>query len=270
MKKLFVIIAALSVIAAVIGCAIGVAAPRTLAENGKLLKGSGDLVTRNFEVSGFTAVRADGCAEVLLVEGSGPVTVEADDNVMEFVAVRVEGNTLRIGLHTPDVRRISDITLRATVPAGRNLSALRAKGASRIDVRPVVTAERLSVEASGAASIRASVRTDACDITATGASDIKIACDGGLMKTDASGAAKIELSGTASQLTAETSGAAKLRAEGLDAEICRAEASEASKISLRCTRKLTADASGAAKITYTGGSTDNTVSKSGAGSVKRR
>ena len=270
MKKLLAILVIPGVLAAVAGCLIGIAAPRSMGGIGKLREGSGVLVTRSFDTDDFEALEVGGCTEVTLVEGSGPVIVKADDNVMEFVVVCVEEGTLRIGLSRSDALSFGKITLRATVPTDSDFRALRAEGAARIHARTLLRAEKTKIEASGASNIRTSVRSGECRIGVSGAADVEIDCDTELTTACLSGASKLALSGTTARLKAETSGAAQLRAAELDAEICRAEASGASKISLRCTRKLTADASGAAKITYTGGSIDNTVSKSGAGSVKRR
>lgn len=82
-----------------------------------------------------------------------------------------------------------------------------------------------------------------------------------------SGASKIELAGETDKLVIDVSGASKIEAENLKARAANIDSSGASKISVFATESVRADASGASKITYTGGATDVVKKTSGASSV---
>jgi|ERR1035437_3709279 hypothetical protein len=87
---------------------------------------------------------------------------------------------------------------------------------------------------------------------------------------DGSGASKIALNGETSKLTLDVSGATKVDAENLKAVNATIESSGASHVSVNVSGELTADASGASRVVYTG-TPSNVVSKhSGAGSVAQK
>src|SRR5688572_5582989 len=87
------------------------------------------------------------------------------------------------------------------------------------------------------------------------------------LKVDSSGASKMTLAGETDKLMIDVSGAAKIDAEGLRSRAASVDSSGASKISVFATDSVRVKASGASKITYTGGATDVVSKTSGAGSV---
>lgn len=86
----------------------------------------------------------------------------------------------------------------------------------------------------------------------------------------ASGASKITIEGRAQTIQAEASGASTIDAANLQTENANVEASGASNINVNTLNNLTAEASGASTIVYTG-EPENIIEKSsGASSVKRK
>jgi hypothetical protein len=68
-----------------------------LAQNRKT--GSGHVTTENRAVSGFNNIDANGVFKVVLKQGTEEsVIVETDDNLQELIQVRVENNTLQLGM----------------------------------------------------------------------------------------------------------------------------------------------------------------------------
>ena len=63
------------------------------------VRGSGNKITQSRDVSGFTSVEAAGPMDVEIKMGSGyKVSVEADDNLMQYILVRKEGGKLVVKL----------------------------------------------------------------------------------------------------------------------------------------------------------------------------
>ena len=87
---------------------------------------------------------------------------------------------------------------------------------------------------------------------------------------DASGASKVNLSGETDKLIIDVSGASNIDAETLKTRATTVEASGASKVNVFATESIRSDASGASRITYTGGATDVVKKTSGASSVSQR
>lgn len=291
MKKIILTIVGLLAVAVATGCLYGTA--RTLFDRNerRTLKGSGHLVTRTFDASRFDGVYASNTAEVTIVKGSGPITIEADDNVMEYARVKVEKGRLRIKLDT-DKRYdgFKNVTFRVTVPSDDRLKELKVSGAAKIVAEPVLTADDIELDASGAAKLVAMVacksceidvsgaakaeiggKIGACEAEASGASNLKFVARTAVCALKASGAAKITAVGAADKCEISASGAATIDASEFVAAHCDAGASGSGKASVDCTQRLTAQASGAGKIVYKSREGLRvTASKSGAGSVTER
>ena len=99
--------------------------------------------------SGKTATRE---MTVALVTGSGPAVIEVDDNLMEYVEVKVKNGTLTVGFND-DCSGYSNYTLRVTVPTDGKLKQLQATGASKIVAEPVLKSDEMKVYVSGASNM---------------------------------------------------------------------------------------------------------------------
>lgn len=293
MKKIVLSLVGLAAIAIAAGCIYSVAGTLNnhIVFGGKTLRGSGNLVTRTVAVGQFDAVQASNAATVQIVKGSGPVTVKADDNVMEFVEVAVRNGTLVIGFDK-EINDRRNVTLEVTVPSDGNLKKVSASGASKLTCEPVLTSDEIELKASGASRMAVLVNAKKCEIDVSGASRVEVGgaaeqCDADasgasrlklVLKTvtcdlDTSGASRIEAIGSAHDLFAEASGASNITADELVATNCKASTSSASKIAVNCTGKLTASASSAGNITYKNsgsGILETHFSTSSAGSVSER
>lgn len=255
---------------------------------GKRCKGSGKLITREFTVAPFTALSASNGANVTLTTGSGPAVVETDDNMMEYVEVKVKDGTLTVGFED-ECTSLSNVTLRVTVPTDGRLKQLRASGASKIVAEPVLQGKDLKLRLSGASKLVAVVKCgtcilnlsgaskaelggdmDVCEAEVSGASNLNLVAKADRCSLDASGASKINASGSANFARIESSGASNVNAEDFVTSTCIVSASGASNARVNCSEKLTAEASSASKITYSGNCSNNTIESSSASTVKRR
>ena len=145
-------ITAILLLAALVGSSLNAQA----AWPGKRCKGSGKLITREIAVAPFTALEVSNGANVTLTTGSGPAVVETDDNMMEYVEVKVEDGTLTIGFEG-ECTSLTNVTLRVTVPTDGRLNRLRASGASKIVAEPVLQSKNLKLRLSGASKLVAVV-----------------------------------------------------------------------------------------------------------------
>lgn len=70
--------------------------PMTAAEP---ISGSGELVTRAFDLDGFTKIEAENSAQVEMThEDTYSVQVEVDSNLVDHLNVQVRRDTLHIGM----------------------------------------------------------------------------------------------------------------------------------------------------------------------------
>lgn len=288
MKKILILTAATACAALVLGCMSCMAGNST--RNHLNLRGSGHVVTKEAWVEDFDKISAQNNVTVYIVNGKPgrTITVKADDNVMEYVETKVEKGTLKIGFRG-EFRNFNNVTFEVTIPSDGKLNGLAVSGASKIAAEPVLTADAVDLKCSGASKLAVNVKCTTCDIDVSSASKAEVGGDMGSCKADVSGAAKfrlaanmqrcdmdvsgaakVEADGTARTCTIEVSGASSVAADTFVTANCKVKASGASKVLVNCTDSLTANASGASRIIYTGGSTNNVIESSGAGSVSRK
>ncbi|NIO72071.1 MAG: hypothetical protein GTN71_24365, partial [Anaerolineae bacterium] len=170
MKRHSMWLALMVLIAASLACAVPFVGIRTI-------KGSGNVVTEERDVSGFDSVALSAFGEVIITQGDKEsLTVETDDNLMQYIETEVRGRTLELGF-TDDVRhRIPDpsksIIFRLSVP---ELTALDSSGAGRFEIDEL-DADRLKITLSGAGDIRMdSLTASDLVVTVSGAGNIELA-----------------------------------------------------------------------------------------------
>lgn len=113
--------------------------------------GSGNVVTEERDVSGFTAVTLQGMGEVIIDQnGSESLSITTDDNFLPYLETKVSGDTLFIRT-TENVTftDISEMTFRITAAA---LDSVELSGAGSIQVNNLDT-EQWQVTLPGAGSI---------------------------------------------------------------------------------------------------------------------
>ena len=105
----------------------------------------------------------------------------------------------------------------------------------------------------------------------SGASDATVSdAAGDSIELKASGASKIKIEGETKNVITEANGASKIEAENLKCENAEAHASGASTITVAPDNDLTAEASGASSVFYTGEPKNIKQNASGASSVRQK
>ncbi|MEG0807296.1 MAG: DUF2807 domain-containing protein [Alistipes sp.] len=235
--------------------------------NGKNLKGSGKLVTHTMAAPDFSEIDASRAVKVIITQATDKITITADDNLIDWVVVKVDGDELQIGMDK-SVQNISNSDVTVLVPANGHIRSLDASSASQISSAVLLSSPEFSMSASSAAKIKAAVKSNKCEIDASSAANIEAAVKANTCEIEASSASKIELSGTIAIASADLSSASKLNAEKCVVDTWQVDTSSAAKASVNCTKLLNADASSGSAIFYTG-SCQTSISKSSGGNVSR-
>jgi hypothetical protein len=192
------------------------------------------------------------------VKGNGNVQSETRE-VRDFKAVDVSGvfQVEIVAQKDFDVRVEADENLLQYIKTEVNGGVLeistskRIKSSSGLKVR-ISAPDINKLEVSGVAKVTVS--------------DLK---NNGL-ELETSGASKVNLAGETDKLVVDVSGASNIDAEDLKTRAASVDASGASKVSVFATESVRTDASGASRITYSGGATDVVKKTSGASSVSEK
>jgi hypothetical protein len=194
-------------------------------KNFSKIRGSGTSKTETRDLSGFEEIETGGAVNVeVSISNEFKVTVEADDNLIEYIKTETSGNTLKIYSE----KRISPktkINVKVSMPEINSLDVsgastavvsnvktdsikLEASGASKIKIDG--EAKTLESDASGASGINAEgLKVETADIEASGASNVTVWANDDL-KADASGASSIYYTGDPKNITQNSSGASSV------------------------------------------------------------
>ncbi|HVF95839.1 MAG TPA: head GIN domain-containing protein [Flavisolibacter sp.] len=215
---------------------------------GKKVSGNGTIVSRDISAGSFENIEASGAITVYLRQNAtSSVKIETDENLMEFVEVVVDGNTLRIRPKKGyNLDPSKEVIVYAWAPGFREVGI---SGASKLLSQGTLTGNNLQLDASGASEIQLDVDLPKIDANLSGASTLR-------------------LKGRAEDFSTEASGASKILCMDLSAEKATLDLSGASNAKITANKELVIDASGASDVEYRGNA-DVDQKSSGASSVKK-
>lgn len=207
------------------------------------------MVTQQRSSGSFNSVDVSGGIQVhVRQDATNSVKVEADQNLLEFIDVYTEGNTVvvkeRRGYNLQPSR---DIVVYVSAPAFKDIDV---SGACDIIGDNVISGtEELSMHVSGSGDIIMQVAL-------------------AKVHADISGAGSIQLKGQATDFTAEVSGSGDVKCFDLVTDNTQLDLSGSSEVEVTANKQLNVEASGSSSVHYKGAAN---VSQriSGAGSVKK-
>lgn len=178
----------------------------------ELMKGSGNVINENREVSGFNAITLQGMGKVVIDNtGSESLSITADDNFLPYIDTVVEGDTLYIrGAEHIVFTDVTDLTYHVTTA---NLDAIELQGAGSFNIN--------------------NLDTDNWQVNLPGAGSITVA-------------------GRAAEQTVKMDGAGSYFAENLDSQKANIESNGAGTAVVRVSDQLDVVINGLGKVEYIG------------------
>ena len=234
------------------------------------ITGSGNIITRRVSIADFSRIETSRAVHLVVEKRSDrEAIIEADDNIMPYVIVEVDGGCLNVGIDD-DIKSLNNVTVKVTVPSDGNISAISASSASRVTVETEIKSPKLmldassaaninitksdvgtcSIDASSAANVEGAIKADNCVIDMSSASDVNVALLAVKCDVTATSAASATLSGEAGDIEITVSSAAKIDAMDLNARNAEAEASSGGSIKVTCMKSIDASASSGGSVKY--------------------
>ena len=234
------------------------------------ITGSGNIITRRVSIADFSRIETSRAVHLVVEKRSGrEAIIEADDNIMPYVIVEVDGGCLNVGIDD-DIKSLNNVTVKVTVPSDGNISAISASSASRVTVETEIKTPKLmldassaaniniaksdvgtcSIDASSAANVEGAIKADNCVIDMSSASDVNVALLAVKCDVTATSAASATLSGEAGDIEITVSSAAKVDAMDLNARNADVSASSGGSIKITCMKSIDASASSGGSVKY--------------------
>jgi hypothetical protein len=211
------------------------------------ISGNGNVVTKEIKTGTFNYLSVSNALDVIIIPSdSQKIVIKADENLLDFIKVRVRDNTLLI-------------------TAERRIRISRSK---KIEV---YTRTLEQIEGSAAATIKNSdsLVIDNLKITSSSAAEINICGQFKDLNAEASSASNIKLYGRVANLQANVSSAAGLNAFGMTADKASVVVSSAANAKINVTQEAKFDASSAGSIVYHGDPVVKVINASSGGSVNK-
>ncbi len=222
------------------------------AQWGKKVKGNGNIVAMERSTGDYDAISVSGSFNVELVAGEeGQVTVNADENLQEWIITEVKNGTLQIktrqGVNIQPSRW--DKGLSITVPV-ESIDAVALSGSGEIIGKTTLRAAEFSASMSGSGDVRLEVDSD--EVTAS-----------------MSGSGDMNLKGSAGRFNVQISGSGGIMAYELDAREVDASISGSADIEVSVKETLKARVSGSGNITYRGNPGKIDSKSTGSGDISK-
>lgn len=234
------------------------------------ITGSGNIITRRVNIADFSRIETSRAVHLVVEKRSGrEAIIEADDNIMPYVIVEVDGGCLTVSIDN-EIKSLNNVTVKVTVPSDGNISAISASSASRVTVETEIKSPKLmldassaaninitksdvgtcSIDASSAANVEGAIKADNCVIDMSSASDVNVALLAVKCDVTATSAASATLSGEAGDIEITVSSAAKVDAMDLNARNADVSASSGGSIKITCMKSIDASASSGGSVKY--------------------
>ena len=197
--------------------------------------GSGNVISEPRPASNFDRVSLSGLGELILTQsGEEALTIEADDNIMQFIRSEVRGDTLFLGFIEDGQGR----SIQPTEPIRFNLSimdinAISLSGSTSLDAGEIDT-DHLEVSVSGSGQARID------SITAES------------LIVEMSGAVEFDLAGRVVEQNVSISGSGSYRARDLDSRMAKIVISGFGDATVRVEDSLEVRLSGFTRVDYYG------------------
>jgi hypothetical protein len=228
----------------IVQLACGISAP-------DVREGSGNIVTIEENFTGFTALDINHAFDVTVQQGDDySVTIRVDDNFVDDLDIKLQGDALKIGFKSTFNTRLKDATFEADITMPE-LSAIDVSSASRAEIKGFSSSAPFRANVSSAGSLRGDI-------------------DAGNTTLDVSSASSVELAGSGADLVVNASGASTVDLSDFPVGDATVDASDASRVTVNANGTLDVDASSASNVMYLGNPTLGAIDLSGASSVEEK
>lgn len=260
---LLVALVAVSVLALMTGCV------RVTVNGGNEVVGSPNLVTKEFDFSGFTRVEVGSAFEVDVTRSpSYRVSITVNENLFDYLDVSQKGDTLTIRLepHYNYSRTSQEATI--TLP---DLYGLKLSGATRGKVKGFSFSHPLELGLSGASSLDIdNLEAGDTQFDISGASKALGSIKMANSRFVVSGASTVELEGFATDASIKISGASHVRLADFRVMDVTVNLSGASDATINASGRLDVNLSGASRLKYIGNPTLRDINVSGGSTMSQK
>lgn len=218
-----------------------------------IARGSGRVITESRAVSGFERVELGGSGDLIIMQGeTESLTVETDDNLMQYVVADVRGSTLYLGTDARQVGIFSPTRIRFTLQV-EDLNGLALSGSGSITAEAIAT-DRFDIEISGSGAAwleQLTVDQLHVDISGSGTAQVDdLVADE--MRARVNGSGNVEVAGDVARTDVTVNGSGGVRAGDLQSDRVDVNISGSGTATVWAVETLDINLSGSGSVRYYG------------------
>ena len=216
--------------------------------SGSVVTGNGNIRTEKRSPGNFNGVKTSGSIDIEIASGNAySVSVENDDNLLQYVVTEVNGSTLNV--HYKDGYSIIDDHAKVYVTAP-SLDKLSVSGSGNITSQGMLKSSRqIEVAISGSGNIKAQVDAPAVDVSI-------------------SGSGNVGLTGRTKDFTSNIFGSGDINCGGLEGENATVKVAGSGNTHVFASVHLSATVVGSGDVYYRGNPPSPEIHTTGSGSVE--
>ncbi|MDR1344676.1 MAG: DUF2807 domain-containing protein [Tannerellaceae bacterium] len=251
-----------------------------------VVKGDGDLVTREINVGDYSEIEASLSSNMEInYTQSGEATelsVLTDRNILEKYDIRVEGQTLKIlpkeeymyraRVKTTQYNAMFLPTKFIVTTASKGLRIIDTAGGVNFTVDNALHTDELKISAAGSAKInfRDTLTADNIRVSVAGSGTLNAsALEARSFEGEIAGSGRMNMGGHVEKLSFEIAGSGKIRAFDLQAEDVEVEIAGSGNIEISVNNSISAEIAGSGSIKYKGDPSHINKDVMGSGTIKK-
>jgi hypothetical protein len=215
---------------------------------GPSLKGNGNVVEENRKTDDFEEIKVSRGMNVYLSQGDfTKVFVKADENLLDAIETRMEGDVLKITTNA-NIRNATEKKVYITAP---DISSIHTSAGSNVYSETLIKSKNL-------------------DLSCSAGSNVKLEVETGNLEVSVSAGSNVKLDGETDFMHGKASSGSNIKAEGLTTAKCEARVSSGANIWISVQKDLQAHASSGGNIFYYGQPETTDIEKSSGGNVIKK
>ena len=144
----------------------------TFTVGGETVKGNGDVVTKERDLTNFTKVEVSKGLDCEITQGETfKVTVEADSNIHQYIKTTVTNGVLKITSKYGNYRNVSSKKVYVTMPV---IDQLETTSASDLTTNGIIKSNNILLKTSSASDLTANVESQQITLEASSGSDLNV------------------------------------------------------------------------------------------------
>ena len=215
----------------------------------KKVKGNGNVTKVTRSTSDYDAIKCAGSFDYILVAGTeGNITIEGEENLLEYIVTEVKGNKLIVKTENGVSLRTSwNKTIKITIPF-KDISQVSLAGSGDLWNTDRITASSLDVSLAGSGDVVLDIKADTVEGSIAGSGDLT-------------------LKGSTKNLDARVSGSGDFHGFGLQSNHTVVSVAGSGDASVVSNESLKARVSGSGDIEYKGNPKKEDTKVAGSGSI---